>query len=192
MRTLFVATAVILFCLIMVPGASHAYEWDKQQYELGVKIGTIFAGEVWIDPPDRSFDTDSGTMFALRADSVVTPKMSMGMFIHQITNSTGGGDDITTTGIGATLKLRLTASPDLQIRPGVLFGYNFSIGSEAFKEDATGMEVGAFVEAAYHLQDGHMLTGELGFVAQPVGGNSDIDMTYGPTVYFLIGYAFGK
>ena len=190
MRKILVIIAVILIAL-SVPGSSPAYDWNKEQYEFGVKLGMIFEGEVYMDPPDQYFDTDAGFMFALRADAVVTPKMSAGVFLHQISNATGAGDEMTTTAIGGSLKVRLTMSPDLQLRPGLTIGYNMICG-DAFQEDATGLELGAFLEAALHLQDGHMVTGELGFVSQPAGGNSDIDMTYGPTFYLLAGYAFGK
>ncbi|MDH4164615.1 MAG: porin family protein [Nitrospirota bacterium] len=187
-----VGVVAIVFSVLMLANTSYAFDWDKEQHEFSVKLGMVLESEVYIDPPDRYFDTDAGTMLAIRADAVVSPKLSVGGFFHQITNSTGAGDDITTNAIGGTMKYRANLTPDLQLRPGVSLGYNFLITSDAFRNDATGLEIGAFLEAAYHLRDGHMLNGEIGFVTQPAGGNSDIDMTYGPTWYLLVGYAFGK
>jgi hypothetical protein len=172
-----------------VDPAPAAFDFDGQKFEIGAKFGTIFPGEVTVDDGDH--DTKAGTMFAIRAESVITPKISAGVFYQNISNSTKADDSITTNAIGGIVQFRFTTAPNLQFRPGLTLGYNFDISGDALQNSATGLEIGALVEAAYCIKDGHMITGELGFVTQPAGGNSDIDMTYGPTFYFLIGYAFG-
>jgi hypothetical protein len=189
MRKKLMLWAVIGVAILFIPVFAHAFDWDRQQYEFGVKLGPTMGGEVFLDPPDKTFDLESGNVFFLSADSIITPKMSIGGFFRraEVSNKVSDNESTIDT-IGAALKLRFTPDPKLQLRPGLRLGYDYKFGNGDDK--MTAMNIGAFVELAYHLNDGFIITGEVGAVTGS-GGNSDFDMDYS-FPYIVIGVAFGK
>ena len=170
----------IIFIILCVPLLNYAQD---QSWNLGLKGGIFFPGEVYVNPPDDYFDTEMGWLINISADAMVAPKLSMGgFFLHVNTTDEYFEEDVGINTFGVTLKARFRLASGIQIRPGVAIGYQLINGEELF-EDVKGLEVGAVFEIAKPLGSGRAILGELGFITQPSGGNEDIDMTFGPIFF---------
>ena len=70
----------IIFIILCVPLLNYAQD---QSWNLGIKGGIFFPGEVYVNPPDDYFDTEMGWLINISADAMVAPKLSMGgFFLH--------------------------------------------------------------------------------------------------------------
>lgn len=189
------ASRVVLLCMVLVALSVSVGNAQEQKWDFTFKGGLVMPGGVTIDPPGRDFDTGMGWLVNAYYDAVVAPKLSVGAFLMLAGSSvTVLGDDygVTITTLGATMKGRFTLSNGMQLRPGLAVGYQM-INTDAPSSDGTkGLDVGGIFEVVKPFANSkNALVGELGFFTQPSGGNSDVDVTFGPIFYFAFGYQFG-
>lgn len=181
---------VLILAIVFAPLIVDAKSNDD--WILGIKGGVLLPGSVYVgDPVDTEFDTDSGIVFGLKADTKVAEKMSMGAFYQYSSFSILDGEDVDVNTIGLTIKGKFENKSNIEIRPGLALGYQ-TCDSDALNDSTSGFDLGAFVEFAYPLLNKNKgaMTGEIGFITQPAGGNSDVDVTFGPIFYLAIGYEF--
>jgi hypothetical protein len=188
------AMRVVLVCAVLVALSLSAANAQGQKWNFTFKGGLLMPGGVTVDPPGRDFDTGSGWLLNAYFDGMVAPKLSIGAFLLLSGPSvTVLGDDygVTITTLGATVKGRFTLQNGMQLRPGLAIGYQMT-SSDAYSDNVNGLDVGGLFEVAKPLAGGrNALVGEIGFITQPSGGNSDADVTWGPIFYLLFGYEFG-
>jgi len=173
-----------------VPAAGAALPPDpvRESWAAGLRVGPLFPGSVWIDD-EVELDTGTGVVLAANVDAVVARRFSFGgyvLFAHIPSES--GEDSATLKGLGVALRGRFGSF--LQVRPGVLLGYQ-STGGDF--DEVMGMGVGVDVELATAVgtSDAFPLL-NFGFITQPTGGNDDIDLTFGPLFYLAGGIEFGR
>ncbi|MCX5754261.1 MAG: hypothetical protein NTW97_11600 [Candidatus Krumholzibacteria bacterium] len=187
------AMRISLLCLVLVVLSISVGHAQEQQWNLTFKGGPLIPGTVTIDPPGGDVDTDMGWLLNAYIDAMVAPKLSFGGFLLLAgTSASGGGTDsgATVATLGATVKGRFTLQNGMQLRPGLAIGYQM-ISGDAF-DGVKGLDVGGIFEIVKPLANNkNALVGEVGFITQPAGGNSDADVTFGPIFYLAFGYEFG-
>jgi hypothetical protein len=187
------AMRVGLLCMVLVVLSISAGNAQEQQWSLTFKGGLLMPGGVTIE--GRDFDTNMGLLWNAYFDAMVAPKFSIGGFLQMAFPSvTALGDDygVTVTTIGATMKGRFPLQSGWILRPGLAFGYQMTSTDAPNADGVNGLGVGGMFEIIKPLANSkNALVGELGFITQPSGGNSDADVTWGPIFYFAFGYQFG-
>jgi hypothetical protein len=160
---------------------------STRTYNLGAKGAYLMPGTISVDANSSSeFETDGGPSALLTIDGLVAPRLSIGAFAFAASI-----DEATIRTLGATIKGRFPASPTIEIRPGLAFGYQ-KIAADG-TSGITGFDMGGFVELAIRRAGSRtewLL--EAGFITQPVGGNDDVDVTFGPMFYVGAGIGFGN
>jgi hypothetical protein len=187
------AMRVGLLCMVLVVLSISAGNAQEQQWSLTFKGGLLMPGGVTIE--GRDFDTNMGFLGNAYFDAMVAPKLSIGGFLQMALPSvTAWGDDygVTVTTIGATMKGRFPLQSGWILRPGLAFGYQMTSTDAPDADGTNGLDIGGLFEVIKPLANSkNALVGELGFMTQPSGGNSDVDVTWGPIFYFAFGYQFG-
>ncbi len=186
------ALRIGLACMVLVALSVSVGHAQEQQWSITVKGGLLMPGSVTVE--SMSLDTNMGFLANAYFDAMVAPKLSIGGFLQMAFPSvTAWGDDygVTVTTLGATMKGRFPLQSGWILRPGLAFGYQMS-SSDAYTDGVNGLGVGGLFEVIKPLANSkNALVGELGFITQPSGGNSDADVTWGPIFYFAFGYQFG-
>jgi hypothetical protein len=125
-------------------------------------------------------------------DGILTPKFSMGLYFTYCSMAVEDSDIKTSLiSVGGTIKPRFMLSENLQLRPGLAFGYN-AMKNDQMKDASNGLNVGMQIELTTKLQDGVGFVAELGFISQPTGGNDDGDITFPPIIFLTIGLELFK
>lgn len=178
----------VLLLLLMAYG--NVVLAETSESSISLKAGLLMEGEVYANPPDQFFGTDSGLMLQFNLETMLAKKMSAGVFYLRA-NTGVYGESATINTYGITLKAHLNPDKSVKIRPGIAFGYQ-KIGIDATNsEDVTGLDIGAFIEILFSSMGGYNVVTELGIISQPAGGNTDIDLTFAPIVYLTGGVSFG-
>jgi len=173
----------LLFCIIFTN------QVIADESNVSIKAGLLMEGEMYADPPDEYYDTDSGLMFQLNLETMLAEKLSAGVFYLRA--STGAYEEKATINTyGVTLKAHINRNSNVRIRPGIAIGYQ-TIDLGFGGDDITGLDIGGFIEVAFSKIGENDLIAELGFITQPAGGNKDSDVTFGPILYITGGMSFG-
>jgi len=172
-----------------------AQQVDSSSKSWGIiaKGGAYLGGEYYVEPkmPYHWYETDLGLFSGLELEAILARSFSAGFFVHSVFTSSGRFDgDITIMTMGLTLKGRIDLG-SVELRPGAALGYQISAIEDSNLDNVTGFSPGAMVQVAYPLQNGHAVVGEVGFITQPIGGNDQIDLTFGLHFYLALGYEFG-
>ena len=128
-------------------------------------------------------DTDAGLLLVGKVDGFVASALSLGGQVLL-----AFPDDVSLTNVGATIKGHF-GSENFQVSPGVALSYQI-IRLDDVSDSIAGFSPGAFVELKIPLSNRVLGAGEVGFISQPSGGNSDVEVTFGPIFYIAIGAEF--
>ena len=181
MNTIKALFCLVWFCFAFNPSLTHAQE-DANSWSLSLKGGVLFPGEVYYGFPIlKYFDTETGAIISINADFRVSKRLSLGVFALYWTEDNIVGDVYT---VGGTFKAHFNRQGSWQIRPAAVVGLQFF--GDTIIEDALGLDVGALLEIAKPVGGGRALVGELGFIAQPTGGNDQTDFTFDPILYLSV------
>jgi hypothetical protein len=112
-------------------------------------------------------------------------------FVSTTATVLGSDYDVTMTGIGGTIMGHFGNVNAGHVRAGVALGYQMSSVDAPGADDVTGFGVGPIVEYSYPLGAASVF-GHLSFITQPSGGNSNVDVTWGPIFTLAIGAEFGR
>jgi hypothetical protein len=157
-------------------------------YEVGASIGSWFGGNIVIEGYD--LDKDGSFLFKGFADMFVTPKFAVGAYFNFTPFSIEDMVDVTSVEFGFALKPKISLNDQFAIKPGLNVGYR-SLSSDDADAEADGLAVNLSVEFQYHLANGVIPYIDFGFLSQPVGGNSNFDITWGPILHLTVGIAYG-
>jgi hypothetical protein len=170
-------------------------ERDRYPMEASLGIGVLFPGTVTYGDDSTDADTDAGFMMKLDLDYFPIKYLGVGAFL---TAAFPGVEDSTLKSfeIGPAIKGRFPIPIDQQftllITPGFSVGYR-GISGEFLGESRYSNGLALDFGVDLRLQWDHLeFFIEPGFITQPVGGTSEVDLKFGPIGYTLfgVGYAF--
>jgi hypothetical protein len=187
MRWNYKTILVIVIALLLTGSLVQAQE---QSWNWNFKGGILFPGTITVEGFDA--DTEMGWTANTAFDAMVAEKFSMGgFFSYSGTTEAESGESYGANimSIGGSFKGRFKLRGGTQLRPGLILAYQMTTG-DAF-DDLSGLNVGFTFEAAFPLKKYNAIIAELGFMSQPAGGNSDVDVTWAPIFYLTVGYEIG-
>ena len=184
-RSLLVMCATV--CAVMP--ARRGLAEEAQNFVLSAKVGALMPGSVYVDPPDRDFDSDVGFFAWLDADAVVARRFSVGLAGLVTTPDIRDSDTLILSG-GVTFKARFSISDVVHVRPGLLIAYQRT-DSDAQSEPANGLNVGGILETAFGSASVKPVL-QMGFISQPTGGSDCCTLTFAPIFYVLGGVEYGQ
>jgi hypothetical protein len=155
---------------------------EAKTFELGASAGYWFSGNVIIEGVD--VDKDGAFLLRLFADSYLMPRIAFGGYFN-FSPYSQSGIDITMFEFGATIKPRFIVAPDFAIKPGLNIGYRFTTSDlEVAEISALGINLSVEIQKSL---PGVIIFGEIGFLSQPSGGNSTVEVTFAPIFYVSAG-----
>lgn len=176
---------VSVLILVAAPIQLQAQDLSNREYDFGVTAAYWMDGNIVIQGTD--FDKDSAFLLRAFGDFYVVPKFAMGFFFNY-SPYTQSGTDVNFYEFGGAFKLKFLLQKDLALKPGINIGYRFtSADVEVAEIDALGVNLSIELQKAL---DNMMIFGEFGFLSQPSGGNSDVEVTFAPIIYIGGGIAF--
>jgi hypothetical protein len=164
-------------------------------------IGVLMPGEVTLENGyEVDVDTDAGFIVRPSLDYFFTEQvLSQGLFfrfglggyLQAAFTGFDQGDDFTMVELGPVLKARFSAPIDDQMTfhftPGLAIGYRRILLDDL--DDVNGMAINLGFDLRLQWNQVEFSL-EPGFITQPVGGNGDFDLTFGPIPYLLFGVGF--
>jgi hypothetical protein len=158
----------------------------SSDFAISVMGGPLLPGSISIG--DAEPDTNVGLIGRFAMDAMVAPKLSVGAYASFASTSFRGSDiGARSYGFGATLKGHFALGP-AQVRPGLALAFQISDIDQS--DSVNGLGAGAFLETAYPVVPRMNLVLHAGFLTQPTGGNSNVDVTWAPIFYFATGLEF--
>jgi hypothetical protein len=199
---MFAGFIIILFVIIFSaeilkaePQNQSSKPVDKS-YEFGISAGIWFAGgDVSFDNDPYFIDAQKTNSFLMKAflDAYAGPHVAIGIYGHFA--PTVGYDETSSTQrmleFGFAVKPRFVINNTIALKPGLGIGYRRYSSSEKTADSIQAMGANFMMEVQF-LTISPVFTPyfEFGFLAQPVGGNSDWSMTFPPIWYAMVGVAF--
>lgn len=171
--------------------ASPTAQTPDRSWALSAAAGVAFPGTITVESTD--LDTKTGFDLRAAADFFVVPKLSLGVYVQRTSTSLEDRDyDVAVTGLGGTIVGHFGAANQGHLRAGLGIAYQIDTVDLPGARDAKGLGLSPFIGYVQPLQGGASIFGQLGFITQPTGGNSDVDVTWGPIFTLQLGAEFGK
>ncbi len=184
------AFAASVSAALLAASPASAQAPAERSFSLGASAGVLFPGTVTIE--DVDWDTGTGFQGRIAADFFLGNRLSMGPYLQFASTSLTELDyGVSMLGIGGTIMGHFGNVSGGHFRAGVALGYQMSDIDAPGGEDVTGFGVGPILEYA-HPVGGASVFGHLSFITQPSGGNTDVDVTWGPIFTLAIGAEFGR
>jgi hypothetical protein len=181
----------ILLTLVLALGVSFTLAQTPESYSLNFKVGGLFAGKVNVGGLD--IDTKMSPILKADLDGILMPKLSMGGYLLFTPVGIEDLDEkFNTLSLGLTIKPRFALNDGLQLRPGVAIGYTRISNDDVTDDPSSGLNVGFQVELMKAINEKTGIVGEFGFISQPAGGTGDVEVTFTPTIYLMIGIEIFK
>lgn len=171
--------------------AQPAQATPDRSWAISASAGVAFPGTITVE----GIDLDTKTGFDLRAaaDFFLIPKLSLGVYVQRTSTSLEDADvDVAVTALGGTIVGHFGAPGAGHFRAGLGIAYQIDTVDVAGADDAKGLGLSPFVGYVHPFQGGGAVFAHLGFITQPTGGNSDVDVTWGPIFTLQVGGEFGK
>ena len=116
----------------------------------------------------------------------------MGLFVeHMSMDMKDVNATASVTSLGGTIIGRFGNPSAGHFRAGLGLSYEME-SSDAVSKDATGLGLRVFAGYAHPLGEGTHVFAQLGLAGSPTGGNSDVDVTWGPMWTLSLGLEYGK
>jgi hypothetical protein len=180
---------LIVFSTLFSYNNAEAASFENRERDIGISAGMWLEGDVYVGGIVDDYVTkDSGFLLRAFYDAYIAPKFAAGFYFNY-SSVTIEGYDGSITEFGGAFKYRFLASPTVAIKPGLNFGYR-KLDADESTMDADAMGVNLSVEIQIQLQGNMIFFIEPGFLAQPVGGNEDADITFAPIMYINAGICF--
>ncbi len=162
--------------------------------EFGISAGLWMSGDVsvWNEYIDIEVTKESSLMVRAILDASVAEKLYMGLYANYSPFTASFGsmeEDGTMFEIGGSIKPKFMLDPTIVCKPGLNIGYR-KISSDEMMDDIEGLGVNLSIELQFLTDSDYKFYIDGGFLAQPAGGNEDVDATFGPILYILGGISF--
>jgi hypothetical protein len=127
--------------------------------------------------------TDAGALGSVAIDSLVSSRLSLGLFaVAARTEVEGTTAQIST--VGMTIKSRFGSPTGTQFRVGVALGYQrITVEDAEGMDPIQGFDVAPIIEVAFPSTRSMNLVLQASALSQPAGGNSDVEVTFAPIGY---------
>ena len=184
MRSILIAIAF----LVMISGTVLSQNKD---HEFGVTAGLWMSGDIELEDFGYTLKQATSPMIKAFYDYYIVEKFCVGMYgTMAFTDYPDVNESATMYEFGMTMKPRITVSPTFILKPGFNIGYRIATDLPAGASDVKGMGLNLSVEGQIKTQNNWTPHFEFGFLAQPVGGNDDTDVTFAPIWYIGGGVSF--
>ena len=161
---------------------------SHKTFSASLKAGLFFPAEIWIDH-EVSVDSETNYGVGIDLNYIMIPRLSMGLYLMMSNVLVDDIDDtITFVSLGGSIRPRFSLG-SVDFRPGFVIAYNQFNSEYKYADGVSGLNIGFFGLIAIPM-DSFELILEPGFYSQPVGGNSDYEVTFAPSWYFLTGVEF--
>jgi hypothetical protein len=184
---------IVSLCIafLVTPGLSAQTASQELDAEVGISLGIWLPGTILIEGYD--VDKDGSLLLRLIADYYVAPRLAVGAYFNTSSGKLEESVAFSTWEIGMAFKPRFVLSDELALKPGLGIGYRSGVAKYGgySSPDIDGFAVNGGVELQYHLGTGPIPFVELGFLSQPVGGTSQIDIVWAPIFYLSAGVGYG-
>jgi hypothetical protein len=160
--------------------------------EFGVTAGLWLAGDISIDDFGVERSKNTGFLLRLFYDAYVAEKIGVGAYFNfSPTTSEASDYGATMFELGGSIKPRFPLGDgSAVIKPGLNIGYRMYSSDSPVMKDVKALGLNVSVEVQYNIQQIFVPHFEIGFLAQPVGGNSLTGISFPPIIYFGVGAAF--
>lgn len=163
-------------------------------FAVSAQIGTNFGGTVTGEQHGHSQDygLKNGFVGLTRLDLHVVQRFTMGVYGQVLRAKTKSDHDMGVNGVGLSLIGRFGAPTRTHLRLGMLVGYQGNTTDVEVAKGSRGLGLGAIGELAVPVAPGGALLAHVSFLTQPIGGNGDVSLTFGPVWYAAVGAEFGR
>jgi hypothetical protein len=177
-----------------VPRSVAAPAEAERTFAVSAQIGTNFGGTVTGEQHGHSQDygLKSGFVGLTRLDLHVVQRFTMGVYGQVLRAKTKADHDMGVNGLGLSLIGRFGAPTRTHLRLGMLVGYQGNTTDVEAAKGSRGLGLGALTELAIPVAPGGALLAHVSFLTQPIGGNGDVSLTFGPVWYAAVGAEFGR
>jgi len=180
----------ILPLIILLP--CWVFGQDLKKNEFSISLGYMFEGEMYADEVDAYFSV--GETILIRAEDNFFLSDHIGIGVYYTLGFpfySAYYEEVTMQELGAVIKGRIPAGEKFVIKPGVYVGYRLYSGDNYLGiGPGNGMALNATVAAQYAISAKIKPFVDLGIVTQPLGGNEETNITYGPTFQMNFGITF--
>jgi hypothetical protein len=164
---------------------------QERSWAISASLGVALPGTITVG--DTDLDTKTGFDLRAAADFYVIPKLSLGVYVQRTSTSLKDANvDVAVTGFGGTIVGHFGAPNEGHFRAGLGIAYQIDTVDVAGAKDAKGLGLSPFVGYVLPFEGGGSVFAHLGFITQPTGGNSDVDVSWGPIFTLHVGGEFGK
>jgi hypothetical protein len=197
-RLMFIQKSLRIFLLLAIllslPAANVFADDPVKTYEFGFSAGLwLSGGDVSVDSDPVYVDLQKESSFMLKGylDSIITPRFCIGLFGHYVPSITYENSTVEQSmfEIGFAIKPRFTLSDTVILKPGLGIGYRKYSSDEKTADNMQALGTNFSCELQF-VSKSFTPYIEVGFLAQPVGGNSDWSMDFPPIWYVMGGVAF--
>jgi hypothetical protein len=159
--------------------------------ECGVTAGLWLSGDISLSEY-ADFSKKTGFLLRVFYDAYVAEKFAVGAYVNFSPMSSDYSNiGATLFEIGFALKPRFPiADGAATIKPGLNIGYRLISSDIPASDEVNAMAINVSCEVQFDAKQGFVPYFEIGFLAQPVGGNDLTDVTFAPIIYFGGGVAF--
>lgn len=190
----------ILFALasavVLLAPATLSSQEPERRIEFGAALGYLFEGEAYLAEIDRDVAVGATPLLHLNAGVPVRENVVAGGYANLAVPEIGpwtDGGTLLEIGVEVTPSFEAGASGASIAVPLNLGFRNYSTSDEFVFRGVTGDWTGLGTNAAveYRLpRETYVLRGQLGFLAQPLGGNDESDVTFAPIYYLAVGIGY--
>ncbi|MEM8763988.1 MAG: hypothetical protein AAGD88_09265 [Bacteroidota bacterium] len=159
------------------------FQTSAQTNELGLSVGVLTSGEVYLPETDESFDLESGLSLFVFYDFFITKKFAIGPNFSLSTPTLALLDErVTFYEFGFALKPKFQFGNTISYKPGFNLGYRRITADDIDDVGGTlqGLGLNFTNEIQFNVNDHLVPFIDIGFISQAVGGNEEIDATFAP------------
>jgi len=173
---------LFLAWLVVFPLTLHGQDLPKS--ELNFSLGYLFEGEVYLAYPNQYASAGETLLFKVDYAAFVSDFIGLGGYFSYGNPYYDGYDAISMAEVGFVCKARFRAGEKFLLKIPVYVGYR-SYGKQAGKGLAVNLS------GVLEYQGGNFKPFlDVGFLAQPIGGNDYTDVTFSPVVQASVGVSF--
>lgn len=165
-------------------------DFTDRKRDIGIGLGYLFEGEAYFAFPDVYSGTAGSVFLRFFYDHYFSEKITAGGYVQFApTAEFFRFDNASMIELGLAFKPRFILADQFALKPGFNVGYR-KFSSDNDFVDSNGLATNLSIELQYDWQRTFIPFFELGFLAQPAGGNDFTDITFGPKWYIMVGADF--
>jgi hypothetical protein len=160
--------------------------------DFGVTAGVWLAGDFSLEDFGVKRQKNAGFLLRTFYDAYVAEKIAVGAYFNfSPTSSPASSHGATMIEFGGSIKPRFPLGDgSAVIKPGLNIGYRMYSSDSGTMDKVNALGLNASVEIQFDVKNIFVPYVEIGFLAQPVGGNDITGISFPPIIYIAGGIAF--